>query len=79
MGTRCDPGTALDINRRIWSSRVDPRLEPEKLEKGDYTTSVAIIDATRPWHWRDQFPEKVSISVELRKATIAKWRELLGT
>ena len=36
MGSRCDPGTSLDINRRIWSSRVDPRLEPEKVEKGDY-------------------------------------------
>ena len=39
MGSRCDPGTSLDINRRIWSSRVDPRLEPEKVEKGDFTAS----------------------------------------
>jgi len=31
MGSRCDPATSLDINRRIWSSRVDPRLEPEKV------------------------------------------------
>ena len=34
MGSRCDPGTSIDINRRIWSSRVDPRLEPEKSGKG---------------------------------------------
>lgn len=79
MGTRCDPGTSLDVNRRIWSSRVDPRLEREQIEKGDYTCSVAIIDATRPYHWRDEFPEKVSISPGLRKATEEKWRELLAT
>jgi len=68
----------VDINRRIWSSRVDPRLEPEKVEKGDYTASCAIIDATRPYHWREHFPEKVGISAELRKAMEEKWRELLG-
>jgi UbiD family decarboxylase len=77
MGSRCDPGTSVDINRRIWSSRVDPRLEPEKIEKGDYTTSVAIIDATRPYHWKEHFPEKVGISPELRKAMEEKWRDLL--
>jgi UbiD family decarboxylase len=78
MGSRCDPATSVDINRRIWSSRVDPRLEREKIEKGDYTTSVAMIDATRPYHWKEYFPEKVGISPELRKAMEEKWRELLS-
>jgi 4-hydroxy-3-polyprenylbenzoate decarboxylase len=78
MGSRCDPGTSVDINRRIWSSRVDPRLEPEKIAKGDYTASVAIIDATRPYHWKEHFPEKVGISPELRKAMEEKWSELLA-
>ena len=77
MGTRCDPDTSLDITRRMWSSRVDARLEPEKIEKGDYTSSVAIIDATRPYYWRDHFPEKVRISPELRRAMETKWHELL--
>jgi 4-hydroxy-3-polyprenylbenzoate decarboxylase len=79
MGSRCDPGASVDINRRIWSSRVDARLEPEKIEKGDYTASCAIIDATRPYHWKEHFPEKVVISSELRKAMEEKWKELLGT
>jgi 4-hydroxy-3-polyprenylbenzoate decarboxylase len=77
MGSRCDPGTSLDINRRIWSSRVDPRLEPEKIEKGDYTASCAIIDATRPFHWKEHFPEKVGISIELRNEIERKWKKLL--
>jgi 4-hydroxy-3-polyprenylbenzoate decarboxylase len=48
------------------------------VEKGDYTASVAIIDATRPYHWKEHFPEKVGISPELRKAMEEKWKELLG-
>ena len=78
MGSRCDPGTSLDINRRIWSSRVDARLEPEKVASGDLTTSCAIIDATRPYHWKEHFPEKVGISAELQRAMEQKWQELLG-
>ena len=78
MGSRCDPGTSIDINRRIWRPRVDPRLEPEKVAKGDYTASVAIIDATRPYHWKEHFPEKVGISSELRQKMEEKWKDLLG-
>lgn len=77
IATRCDPGSSIDICRRIWSYRIDPRLEPEKREKGDYTGSVAIIDATRPFHWKDRFPHSTSISPELRQQTDAKWGAVL--
>jgi len=79
MGSRCDPGTSLDITRRIWSSRVDPRLEPEKVAKGDFTASCAIIDATRPYHWNEHFPEKVGISAELRNKMREKWKEFFSS
>jgi UbiD family decarboxylase len=77
IATRCDPAASIDICRRIWSYRIDPRLEPEKREKGDYTGSVAIIDATRPYHWRERFPATTSISPELRKVTEDKWGAVL--
>ncbi len=32
----------------------DPGRSPEKRAKGDLTHSVAIIDACRPWSWRDK-------------------------
>jgi len=41
-------------------------------------TSCAIIDATRPYHWKEHFPEKVGISAELHRAMEEKWQELLG-
>jgi 4-hydroxy-3-polyprenylbenzoate decarboxylase len=36
---------------------LDPRIEPERKARGDFTNSRAIIDACRPWHWRDAFPK----------------------
>ena len=56
MLTRSDPATSIDIIHNAWSTPLDPRIEPERKEKGDFTNSRAIIDACRPFHWRDQFP-----------------------
>jgi UbiD family decarboxylase len=57
MLTRSDPATSIDIIRNAWSTPLDPRIEPERKAKGDFTNSRAIIDACRPWHWRDKFPK----------------------
>ena len=78
IATRCDPETSLDISRRIWSYKIDPRLPKHKKEAADYTGSVAIIDACRPYHWIDEFPATTQISEELLKDTNAKWGKVLG-
>ena len=73
LATRCDPETSLDVCRRIWSYKIDPRLPKNKKEVGDYTGAVAIIDACRPYHWIDEFPRTTKIDEELLKATEEKW------
>jgi 4-hydroxy-3-polyprenylbenzoate decarboxylase len=73
IATRCDPETSLDVCRRIWSYKIDPRLPKQKKEAGDYTGAVAIIDACRPYHWIDEFPRTTKISEDLLKATEEKW------
>ena len=73
IATRCDPETSLDVCRRIWSYKIDPRLPKHKKEVADYTGSVAIIDACRPYHWINEFPATTQISEELLKATEEKW------
>ena len=55
--TRSDPATSIDIIRNAWSTPLDPRIEPERKATGDFTNSRAVIDACRPWHWRDKFPK----------------------
>jgi UbiD family decarboxylase len=78
IATRCDPETSLDVSRRIWSYKIDPRLPKHKKEAADYTGSVAIIDACRPYHWIDEFPATTQISEELLKETNAKWGKFIG-
>jgi len=53
--TRSDPATSMDIIHNAWSTQLDPRIPPEKRERGDYTNSRLIIDACRPFAWKDKF------------------------
>src|SRR5450756_573385 len=54
--SRSDPATSIDFIRNAWSTPLDPSIPPERKAKGDFTNSRAIIDACRPFHWKDQYP-----------------------
>ena len=69
MLTRSDPASSIDFIHNAWSTPLDPRIPPEKRERGDFTNSRAIIDACRPYHWRDQFPKVNMPSKEVQKET----------
>lgn len=73
MLTRSDPATSIDIIRGAWSTHLDPRIPPEEKEKGNLTNSRAIIDACRPFHWRDEFPAVNAPSPELAKESRERW------
>jgi hypothetical protein len=77
--TRSDPATSIDIIRNAWSTPLDPRIEPERKAVGDYTNSRAIIDACRPWHWRDKFPRVNVPSPEERRIAQEKFGHLFKT
>jgi UbiD family decarboxylase len=76
MLTRSDPATSIDIIRNAWSTPLDPRIEPERKAVGDNTNSRAIIDACRPWHWRDKFPRVNLPSPEERRLAQEKFGHL---
>jgi len=75
--TRSDPATSIDIINRAWSTHLDPRISPEDKEKGRLWNSRAIIDATRPYDWKDEFPRVNVPSLERKKRTWDKWGYLL--
>jgi 4-hydroxy-3-polyprenylbenzoate decarboxylase len=77
MCTRSDPETSIDIIKRAWSSRIDPMISPEDRAKGKFCNSRAIIDATRPWEWKDAFPKVNAPTRELLAKTKEKWGFLL--
>jgi UbiD family decarboxylase len=69
MLMRTDPKESIQFIDGSWDSPADPRLPPERRKAGDLTHSVAIINACRPYHWRDQFPPANTPSPEVaRKA-----------
>lgn len=72
MTTRVDPSESVQI-LRSWTSDLDPRVPPEKREKGDYISGRMLIDACRPFTWRDQFPLPNRFSEKMRKKIEQKW------
>src|SRR5205085_12158124 len=76
IATRCDPETSLDIIRNCWSTPLDTMIPPEKRARRDFTQSRAIIDATRPFAWRDQFPPVCEVSAELKAKMRDKYAAL---
>jgi UbiD family decarboxylase len=72
MCTRVDPAESVQI-MKSWTSELDPRLPPEKRDKGDFTMSRMMIDACKPYHWRDQFPLANKFSAAVRETVWEKW------
>jgi 4-hydroxy-3-polyprenylbenzoate decarboxylase len=73
MSTRSDPAESIDIIPRCWSTPLDPRISPADKKAGKNMNSRAIIDATRPWEWKDQFPIVNRPSKEWRRESEEKW------
>ncbi|MDR7481134.1 MAG: UbiD family decarboxylase [Armatimonadota bacterium] len=71
--TRCDPAQDIEILRRCWSGPLDPIIPPER--KG--FNSRAIIDATRPFEWRDRFPPVAQASPTHRAEALRRWGHIL--
>ena len=69
MCTRSDPERSIDFIKRAWSGPLDSAIRPE--EKG--FNSRALIDATRPWEWREKFPKVNMPSPETAKKAREKW------
>ena len=70
--TRVDPERDTNVVRRAWSGPLDPAVHPD--ERG--FNSRLLIDATRPWEWRDRFAEPV-VTAAMAAATRRTWGWIL--
>jgi 4-hydroxy-3-polyprenylbenzoate decarboxylase len=71
--TRADPVRSVDIISRALSGPLDPALRP-----GDKQyNSRLLIDATRPWEWRESFPVPLGPDPQTKARTRRKWGYLL--
>lgn len=73
MSTRCDPPNDIQYIHRSWSTPLDPLLrEPP------FHNNRAVVDACRPYDWKDEFPKVAEASPELKASIKAKWPHLYG-
>jgi 4-hydroxy-3-polyprenylbenzoate decarboxylase len=73
ISTRCDPETSLQVVTGYLDSPLDPSLSPEKRAAKDITMAKVIINACKPWHWKDKFPQLITASKELKSSVMKKW------
>jgi len=73
IASRVEPEQSIEIIRRCWSGPLDPRIPAGS--KG--FNSRAILDACRPYEWKEQFPAVVESSPSLREKTIQKWFDVI--
>jgi 4-hydroxy-3-polyprenylbenzoate decarboxylase len=75
--TRCEPSEAVDIVRNAWSSSLDPRIPPEARAKGATSHSKMLIDACKPFAWKDQYPPSSALLPEEAAEIADKWKHAL--
>jgi UbiD family decarboxylase len=74
LSSRSDPAQSIDILRRAWSGPLDPRIPRDEVGH----SSRAVIDATRPYEWRDKFPNVSGHSRDLKDKVSTKWESFLA-
>jgi 4-hydroxy-3-polyprenylbenzoate decarboxylase len=70
--TRCDPQRDTTVIRNAWSGPLDPAIHPD--HRGH--NSRLLIDATKPWEWKDRFAAPVT-TAEMSRANREQWGWIL--
>ena len=73
---RCDIEKQIDIVRGYQNSPLDPSMSPDKRANGEITEAKMLIDACKPWHWRDKFPPSARASDKSVRDALEKFPEL---
>lgn len=72
--TRCDPVKDFETVTNCPVTALDPRIAPGALP----VMSRVIMDATRPYAWKDEYPKPVQIAPELRQEVQTKWAHVIA-
>ncbi len=76
VSSRWDPKTAAEI-LEVPASALNPRISPEKRANNDLVSSCIVIDACKPYSWRNKFPPVSAVSSDYKEQIIRKWNHLL--
>jgi UbiD family decarboxylase len=75
--TRVDPTRSTEIVSNAWTSDLDPRLTPAQKASGELTIGRTLIDACRPFAWKDTYPASNVFSAAERQPVMERWEALV--
>lgn len=76
MFTRVDPSESIHVLRAP-TTAIDPRLSPAKREAGDMSMGIVLIDACKPFAWRDSYPKSNRFDEPYRAEIRERWKATL--
>jgi len=74
--TRVDPSESIHVLRAP-TTAIDPRLSPAKREAGDMSMGIVLIDACKPFAWKDSYPMANRFDESYRTEIRKKWNATL--
>lgn len=77
ISNRADPARDIDLIHDTVGSPLDPLLNPAAKERGEFYRTKAIINACKPYEWKDRFPPVNEMSAELRQRLLDRWGSLI--
>ncbi len=75
--TRAEPSESVDIIKDAWSSALDPRIPLAEKSRGATSHSKMIINACKPFAWRQDYPKSSALSIADARAIELKWQHAL--
>jgi 4-hydroxy-3-polyprenylbenzoate decarboxylase len=77
MVSRSDPEEDIQIVTDCVSSPLNPTMHPDQKADGELTNTRAVIDATKPYHWKEEFPADTKIGEDLKAELTDRFGDLL--
>ncbi|GJJ19754.1 decarboxylase UbiD [Mycolicibacterium mageritense] len=75
--TRVDPAESIHVLRTP-TTAIDPRLSPAKREAGDMSMGIVLIDACKPFAWKDSYPRANRFDEPYRAEIRDRWKAKLS-
>jgi UbiD family decarboxylase len=77
MCTRTDPAESIQI-LRTRTTDIDPRLSPQKRAAKDFSMGIMLIDACKPFGWKDEYARSNRFDDAYRADLRERWKSKLA-
>jgi len=73
LATRCNVSRGVDIIKDLWTSASDPTFSPSRRAERFFISDRIIMDACRPFSWKDNFPRVNAFERGYKREVAKRW------